>query len=202
MHVGSGDAKKVWHLPEKLLKSKSTFFTAALQGGFAEGVSKSVTLPEEDPELFDNFVEWLFVGFNQNAEWDGDTLVFQWTLGDRLGCPLMQDDVMCKLIKYNEAFHIEADTLEKVYELSAPESRIRRFVIDQCLFDIRHICPKLPDVECAYLQFLSRNEDFAKQLGEATIHLGNERPKDPSRDPNPYLCAPPPPCTSKLSSGS
>lgn len=29
VHVGSGDDKKVWHLPEKLLKSKSTFFTAA-----------------------------------------------------------------------------------------------------------------------------------------------------------------------------
>ena len=201
MHVGSGDAKKVWHTPEKLLKSKSTFFVAALEGGFAEGISKSVTLPEEDPAIFENFIEWLHVGFDQSTEWDTDILVLTWTLGDRLGCPLMQDDVMCKLIKYNEDFHIEADTLQKIYELSTPESKIRRFVIDQCLFDIRHVCPKLTVVECAYLQFLNRNEEFAKQLGEATIHLANEKPKDPSRDTTPYLCAPPS-CTTKPSSGS
>ena len=185
----------------EIVKSKSTFFTAALEGGFAEGISKSVTLPDEDPDLFDNFVEWLYIGLDESAEWDGGGLVLTWILGDRLGCLLMQDDVMCKLIKDNEKFHIEADTLQKVYELSTPESKIRRFVIDQCLFDIRHVCPKLTVVECAYLQFLDRNEDFAKQLGEATIHLANEKPKDPSHDPTPYLCAPLPP-TSKPGSGS
>ena len=197
MHVGAGDAKKVWHLPEKLLKSKSTFFTAALEGGFAEGISKTVTLPEEDPDLFENFVEWLYVGFNQSAEWDGDTLIDQWTLGDRLGCALMQDDAMCKLIKYYVDYHPVLDTLERVYEVSTPESKLRRFVIDQCLYDIRHSCPKM-EVECTYLQFLKQNEDFAKQLGEATILLANEEPKDPSRDQNPYLCGPSP-CTPKPS---
>ena len=184
-----------------MLKSKSTFFTAALEGGFAEGLSKSVTLPEEDPDLFENYIEWLYVGFNKSAEWDGDTLVDQWALGDRLGCAVMQDDVMCQLIKYYQGWHIELETLEKVYEVSAAGSKIRQFVIDQCLYDIRYICTIMEN-PCTYLQFLEKNEDFAQQFGKASMLLGNDKPKDPSRDQNPYLCAPPPPpCTAKPSSG-
>ena len=202
MHVGSGDAKKVWHLPEKLLKSKSTFFTAALEGGFAEGLSKTVTLPEEDPNLFENYVEWLYVGFNKTAELDVNMLIDQWTMGDRLGCPLVQDDAMCKLIKYYQGWHFDLETLEKVYEVSAAGSKIRQFVIDQCLYDIRYVCPKMEE-PCTYLRFLEKNEDFAQHFGKASMLLGNDKPKDPSRDQNPYLCAPPPPpCTAKPSSGS
>ena len=202
MHVGSGNTKKVWHLPEKLLKSKSTFFTAALEGGFAEGLSKSVALPEEDPDLFENYVEWLYVGFNESAEWDADTLVEQWTLGDRLGCALMQDDVMCKLIKYYEKFYIDLDTLEKIYEVSAAGSKIRQYVVDQCLSEIRDISAKLAEVQFTYLQFLKKNEEFAQEFGAASVLLGKGNPRDPSRDQNPYLCAPPPPSTAKPSSGS
>ena len=202
MHVGSGDDKKFWHLPEKLLTSKSTFFTAALEGGFAEGLSKSVALPEEDPNLFENYVEWLYVGFNENAEWDEDTLVDQWTLGDRLGCPLMQDDVMCKLIKYYEDNIIDLDTLEKIYEVSAAGSKIRQYVIDQCLHDIRLDFSGLAVVQSTYEQFLEKNEDFAQELGKATIFLAETEPNDPNRDQTRYLCAPLPPSKAKPSSGS
>lgn len=146
-------------------------------------------------------MEWLYLGFNRSEEWDGDMLVPLWALGDRLGCPLVQDDVMCDLIKYHNSYHLSVDTLALVYELSAPESIIRRFVIDQCLFDIRHVCPKMPDVGCAYLQFVKDNEDFAQELGEATILLGNEKAKDPFRNKILYLCALSP-CTPKPSSGS
>ena len=201
MHVGSGEAKKVWHLPEKLLKSKSTFFTAALEGGFAEGLSKSVALPEEDPGVFKNFIEWLYVGFAQSAEWDGDGLVLTWILGDRLGCLLMQNDVMCKLIKYYDGIHITVETLKRIYELSTPESKIRRYVIGQCLFDVRYVCSASHKSECSYSLFVKDNENFSQQLAEATIFLGMEEPDDPTSDESPYLCAPPP-CTSKPSSGS
>ena len=202
MHVGSGNAKKVWHLPEKLLKSKSTFFTAALEGGFAEGLSKIVTLPEEDPDLFENYIEWLYVGFNESTEWDGETLVDQWTLGDRLGCAVMQDDVMCKLIKYYDDLVIDLDTLQKIYEVSAAGSKIRQFVIDLCLHDIRQVSSDLTVVQSIYEQFLEKNEDFAQELGKATILLADREPNDPSLDQTAYLCAPPPPSKAKPSSGS
>ena len=201
MHVGSGDAKKVWHLPEKLLMSNSTFFTAALQGGFAEGLSKNVKLPQEDAEIFKYFVEWLYVGYDQAAAFEPEFLVHLWTLGDRLGCSLMQNDAMRKLIAYEYDDHIEEVTLNQIYELSAPKSKIRRLAIDKCLYHIRQDCPGRHENRCTFLRFVKDNEDFAQQLAEATILLGSGDPNVPYRDKSPYLWAPSP-AKSKTRSGS
>ena len=201
VHVGSGDDMKVWNLPEKLLKSNSTFFTAALQSGFAEGISKIITLPEEDPDMFEYFVEWIYVGYGKKNPFEPDFFVSLWVLGDRLGCPLMQDDAMCDLALYYYDCHIEEDTLEEIYERSAPESKIRRFAIDKCLFDAREKCADGHEDGCSYLQFVKDNEDFAQQLAEATILLSNRKPKNPSDNTSSYLYAPSP-CTSKKKSGS
>ena len=190
MHVGSGDARKVWYLPDKLLKSKSTFFTAALEGGFAEGISRIITLREENPDIFQHFVVWLYFGGDQIAASDQGSLACLWALGDRLGCPLMQDDAMCDLIYFCYNDHIDEDTLNKIYELSAPNSKIRRFAVDQCLFDVREGCPERDEFTCPYLQFAKDNEDFAQQLAEATILLSSEEPNDPNCDESPYLLAP------------
>ena len=166
-----------------------------------EGISKSVTLPEEDPDMFGYFVEWLFVGHDQSAAFESDFLVQLWTLGDRLACPMMQDEAMCGLIDTYCDGHIDADTLKQIYELSASGSKIRRFVIDQCLSDIRGSWPGRHHKEWSYLQFAKDNVDFAQQLAEETILLSNRKPNEPSRDRSPYLYAPSS-CPSTPSSGS
>ena len=181
---------KVWHLPEKLLKSRSTFFTAALEGGFAEGKSKNITLPEENPDIFKCFVEWLYVGSDEPERLDSNHVVILWTLGDRLGCPLMQDDAICLLASHYRYQHIGASTLKLMYEASATGSKLRRFAVDQCLFHVSKSGPAQRQDGSSYLRFMKDNEDFAHQLAEETILRGSEKPRNPSRDKSPYLCAP------------
>ena len=191
VHVGSGDVKKVWHLPEDLVKSKSTFFTAALEVGWAEGVSKIITLPEEDPYIFEWFVVWLYTGYDPITECEiHDSLVPLWTLGDRLGCPSMQDDAMCHLIAHHSEFVIGEVPLKQIYEGSTRGSKIRQFVVDQCLFDVRKNYAAESGEMRSYFRFVKDNEDFAQELAEATLLLGNRDPKDPVDDKDPYLFAP------------
>ena len=199
MQIGSGDAKKVWHLPEKLLKSKSAFFTAALKSGFAEGISKTIRLPEDDPDIFKYFVKWLYVGYKPN--FPPNFFVPLWALGDRLSCPLMQDDVMSGLVGYYVEPHLKDVTLKQIYELSAPRSKIRRFAVDKCLLDVKRNCPDRHGDGCPFSRFVKDNKDFARQLLETFILLGNDDPNVPSRDKSPYLCAPSP-AKSKTRSGS
>ncbi|KAK3054881.1 hypothetical protein LTR09_004039 [Extremus antarcticus] len=45
-----------------LLTSASPFFAAALNGTFAEGLDQTVRLPEEKPEIFEWFLQWLYTG--------------------------------------------------------------------------------------------------------------------------------------------
>lgn len=47
---------------KELLTSASPFFAAALNGTFAEGMDQTVRLPEEKPEIFEWFCQWLYTG--------------------------------------------------------------------------------------------------------------------------------------------
>lgn len=47
---------------KELLVSASPFFAAALNGAFAEGLDQAVRLPEEKPETFEWFLQWLYTG--------------------------------------------------------------------------------------------------------------------------------------------
>nr|OQO18170.1 hypothetical protein B0A51_14102 [Rachicladosporium sp. CCFEE 5018] len=47
---------------KELLCSASPFFAAALNSTFAEGLDQTVRLPEEKPEVFEWFLQWLYTG--------------------------------------------------------------------------------------------------------------------------------------------
>lgn len=47
---------------KELLTSASPFFAAALTSTFAEGLDQTVRLPEEKPEIFEWFLQWLYTG--------------------------------------------------------------------------------------------------------------------------------------------
>ncbi|KAK6442997.1 hypothetical protein LTR95_000710 [Oleoguttula sp. CCFEE 5521] len=47
---------------KELLCSASPFFAAALNSTFAEGLDQTVRLPEEKPEIFEWFLQWLYTG--------------------------------------------------------------------------------------------------------------------------------------------
>ena len=64
--VGPENDAKIWHLPKRLLTNNSTFFAAALDGAFAEATTKQVTLAEDDPRVFESFVQWLYYGIRMN----------------------------------------------------------------------------------------------------------------------------------------
>lgn len=47
---------------KELCTAASPFFAAALNGAFAEGLDQTVRLPEEKPEIFEWFLQWLYTG--------------------------------------------------------------------------------------------------------------------------------------------
>ncbi|GAM83284.1 hypothetical protein ANO11243_012700 [Dothideomycetidae sp. 11243] len=64
--VGPLETKYMVH--SQLLTAASPLFAAMLNGNFAEAEKRSVTLPEERPELFDWFVHWLYTGSLTNSK--------------------------------------------------------------------------------------------------------------------------------------
>jgi len=55
-----GKAKVPFHVHLKTLCDASPVFNAAFNGGFSENSKRSMKLPEDDPEVFERLVEWLY----------------------------------------------------------------------------------------------------------------------------------------------
>lgn len=58
--IGNVDSPHIKTIHENLLCKTSWFFKGALRSLFAEGQTKVVKLPNEDPEVFDGFCDWLY----------------------------------------------------------------------------------------------------------------------------------------------
>ena len=55
-----GESQTVFQLHEKELFEVSTFFEAAFNSKFKESSERTMTLPEDDVETFEEFAEWLY----------------------------------------------------------------------------------------------------------------------------------------------
>lgn len=140
MSVGNEPDAKIWHLPKKLLVRHSSFFEAALDGYFAESTSKSITLPEDDPVIFELFIRWLYIGDLNKKEtvvdWEVERLTKAWILGDKLGSADFQDYAMLRLIHYHKYKPMAAAIVRLAYIGSASGSKLRQYVIDALRSDV------------------------------------------------------------------
>ena len=60
-----------------------------------------------------------------------------WILGDKLRCQAFQDSAMIQLLTYHEKHAIEPSTVCEAYQGSTPGSKLRKWAIDQFLYDIK-----------------------------------------------------------------
>ena len=139
MTVGSQNAATIWHLPKALLIHESSFFAAALSGPFAEAKLNLVTMPDDDPNAFRLWVQWLFAG--TIARTPSDALAKAWIIGDKIGCPVFQNITMIGLLgcrSPNRADSlVEPSTLRVAYGGSTPGSKLRRWALDFFIFETR-----------------------------------------------------------------
>jgi BTB/POZ domain len=56
--------EKPFRAYKALLCQESTFFKAALDGGFTEAADNMVKMPEEDETIVNDFLHWLYLGFS------------------------------------------------------------------------------------------------------------------------------------------
>ena len=174
MTVGSQNAATIWHLPKALLIHESSFFAAALSGPFAEAKLNSVTMPDDDPDVFELWIQWLLVA---DIACEFDVLwVKAWILGDKLGCLEFQNLVMIRLLDSHSPFQkaglIEPSTLRVAYEGSAPGSKLRKWAIDLVLFETSYNKKGDPSALQRNIDWVSQTKDiegFSQDYMEACV---------------------------------
>ena len=197
VRVGTQDASAVWYIPKTLVTHCSIFFSAALNSHFAEANSNTVSLPDENPETFENFVQWLYAGEIQVDVRPDDSykahkelsrlLVESWTLGDMLGCPAFQDAAMTQLLALHWKHAIKPSTVDAAYDGSLPDSELRKWAMEQFLCDVK-------DEE--YQDFRNKNvwvkqvhlvQDFGEDFVKASLDLGDSEAVRPYMEGQMYM---------------
>lgn len=119
----------------------SSFFKAACKGGFREAESNEVKLPDDEPETFDNFVQWLYTREFENpkTESGGPNWVCMfdaYVLADKLGAPKFSNYVMNLMVheaetRWDQKLGLpDAAAVCIAYENTPGSSPLRRFLVD------------------------------------------------------------------------
>lgn len=130
--VGQQDEKVSWILPKSLLTHHSKFFNAALNRTFAESNSRSMTMPEDNPEAFRLFVQCLYVGDIKTG--DVQAWIEAWILGDKIGITAFRDRAMMKLIYHHTHWTLVCTTVGTAYRRSVLGSKIREWALEEFRF--------------------------------------------------------------------
>ncbi|OCK78890.1 hypothetical protein K432DRAFT_331197 [Lepidopterella palustris CBS 459.81] len=136
INVGPNEVPFDAHI--ELLCDCSPFFDNALNGRFIEAETKTVPLPEDDPDTFAEFLSWLYCEkifqTKDNPGWMEISRL--WVLADKLGIPTLQNKVMAEFpAKYTRLINkgnIHPKVLDFVYENTHEDSQLRKIIVDIC----------------------------------------------------------------------
>ena len=123
----------------ELLLMRSQFFRAALTGNFVEARERVVKLPEVNIRIFRQYTRWLYSGdfvqdidhVYQNDEWKERLWLFvfaEQTLTERL-----QNQIIDGLALDCYEGGVDFDAISAVWDRLAPESKMRKFLLDYCV---------------------------------------------------------------------
>ena len=156
-------------------------------------------MPDDDPNVFRRWVQWLLVGrITCEIVRVGDinnVLVKAWILGDKLGCHVFRDVVMMELLACHspkvETPLIEPSTLCAAYEGSAPGSKLRKWALDFFLFQIRQTNSRNFSALQRNILWASETkiiEDFSQDYMEASVEFALQgNPANPHTNGQQYM---------------
>jgi hypothetical protein len=126
-----------------LLCEHSPFFAAALNGQFAEGISRTISLPDVDPKHFEHVVLWLYTQCLETSDYfykDSKPTYFAlldiYSLADRLAIEGMRNavvDRIAELAERTNSVPTPSDTYI-LYESIRDGAPVRRLVLDLFAF--------------------------------------------------------------------
>ncbi len=197
MIVGTSPNTKTWQLHKELLIDSSPFFAAALDGSFAEATSKVIRLPEDNPDIFALFIQWLYVGdfahgfctADHTNDYDLDNNddhhccrasilidIRAWILGDKLGCSIFKDVAMLRLIRAFDTWSIDTTTVRIAYEGSAHGSKLRKFLLDEFRHEAK--ADYFSDDTDEWVLLARVCVDFGEDLMKAICYNEGREPKE------------------------
>ncbi|KAI9684970.1 MAG: hypothetical protein M1820_010862 [Bogoriella megaspora] len=132
---------ETFYIYEKLACRSSGFFRAACNRYWKEGATRVIELPEDDPNIFALFVQWMFTGEYNKTDSSGPLFpcvilaVDVYILADKLDVPPLKDraidhiELICsKAPWFSLTYH---SIIDKIYGNTPEGSPLRRLAVSQ-----------------------------------------------------------------------
>lgn len=130
--VEVGPKKQKFTIHKGLLCAYSSYFKAALQGGFKEADEQTITLPEDDAKVFEHFQLWIYTGAFMEAqetkkEEKWDIIISLYLFAEARGIPELQN-LAIDTYMYNVAALKQVPTrkFRQIYDNTMASSPLRR----------------------------------------------------------------------------
>lgn len=133
------DAPERFLIHESLIKPRSEFVRLALRGEWKEARERTIPLPDDDPDLFAVYQQWLYSGLIHtlcdNAVSEGgdeyEILVNAYILGEKIIDQEFKDSVADAIIeKLRSSRRFDTTLTNLVFDNTPPESPLRRIWMD------------------------------------------------------------------------
>ncbi|PVH71819.1 hypothetical protein DL98DRAFT_89834 [Cadophora sp. DSE1049] len=138
IHVTGGDyEKQSFQVHKNYICHYSPFFDVAFNGPFVEGQTQELDLTETSPFIFGTFVNWLYTQkiINRTGKLPSClSLSVLWILADKLLVPSLQNQALSLLNarRVLDGTRLDSTMFNYVYENTASDSPLRRYIVDAC----------------------------------------------------------------------
>lgn len=143
MSVIVGEEQASFYVYRNVICESSSFFKAALNGAFKEGVECKVTLPEDDPDVFEQFLQWIYTkAYNISPITDTSPknlckqswqYVRLYVFAEKTQVNSLKDHILEQLYALRQRFgKVQAVTYECVefaYDHTPPDSALRKLLV-------------------------------------------------------------------------
>lgn len=125
--VGEKDNSARWIIHEKLIVDDSEFAKLALNGSFKEKKERRIALPEEDADIFGEYVRFLYTGCV--ITFSLERVVQMYTLGDRFQSTRFANACYETIAKSDDIW--SATQLKYIFDNTFQEDRLRKLCTKQ-----------------------------------------------------------------------
>ncbi|OAP58537.1 hypothetical protein AYL99_07627 [Fonsecaea erecta] len=135
--ISVGKEKAVYRIHKAVLIKESSFFEKMFASGMIESQTHQVSLPEDQPEAFEQFVSWVYAGNDSQMKDAEPTMIMTcWALADKFGVPSWHNWLINKLIDHWDFHGFSFDHVSWVSANANHESALCRLVIDQFVWHL------------------------------------------------------------------
>src|SRR5256885_15260721 len=119
-----GPSKASYTIHKDLLCAHSPFFEKCLKSSFLEKAKDQVELPEDAPEVFEHFINWIYREdvFELTSETAMELAIRTYVFADKLCMPAFKNKLMTKIRAYHRTNAVPLDSLLLWRSLEVPES--------------------------------------------------------------------------------